>query len=383
MVYSKSDEDEIFNNLYDNYFIKTESDADICHTEDIKNVYRLYIDKKNIGINSFIAFLINKGCIRLKGGLWKKLLIKTDVLETIVETNNKKLLLDQVRHKINELHMIESKLIMEIMMIKNETNKCANDNIELDFTKKNVYTITYADPELVQKIDCTESKVHHLSELFINLIELCCSKCLTIQPDLDLSIYTRLERLDVSKSSINKLFIMPNLIYLKCNNTDICSLPLMPKLEFVNINDTHIEHLDETMNNIKELYCSNTLITCIPSTYTKLNVLHCDNLYIDSVSPSFKDLIEISISYTNIVNIPKTFTKLKILKCNDTNITNLPIELDQLEYIDVHNVPRYDDDITWDIINNAIDHIPECFTKIKTLICTNTKIQQKIDNLIT
>ena len=61
MVYSKDSEEEIFNKIFNNYFIKTNSDADVCYTEDIKNIYNLYVDKKNIGINSFIVFLVKNG----------------------------------------------------------------------------------------------------------------------------------------------------------------------------------------------------------------------------------------------------------------------------------------------------------------------------------
>lgn len=377
MVYSKDSEEEIFNKIFNNYFIKTNSDADVCYTEDIKNIYNLYVDKKNIGINSFIAFLVKNGCVKLKGGVWNRLLIKTDVIETIEKTDNKKELLKQVRHKINELKMLESKLLFEIMEIKSETNKCFDNNISLDLSKKNIYTISHNEPELVYKIVCIDSKVHSFSELFINLIELNCSRCTNLPSDIDLSLYKNLQYLNISNSSIDTLYPMKNLIHLICNNTDISALPYMENIETLDISNTHIERLDENMVNINELYCSNTLLTSIPNTLINLEILKCDNLYIDTLSHNFINLSELSICNTNIIEVPKTYTKLKVLLCHNTNMRNLPIELASLEYLDIHNVPRYDDDITWELINEAIDHIPETFKNLKTLIYNDSKLDKK------
>lgn len=377
MVYNKDSENELFNKIFDNYFIKTDSEADICKTEDIKKIYNMYVDKKNIGINSFIAFLISKGCIKLKGGIWNKLLIKTDVIDTIEITNNKKELLSQIRHKINELKLLENKLLFEIMEIKSNTNKCFEQNLTLDYTKRNVYSITHNEPELVYKIICNGAKIQHIDNLFINLVELNCSNCLNLPSDIDLSIYKNLKILDISNSSIDTLYPMDNLTQLTCKYTDISYLPLMKNLESLDISNTHIDILDPNMVKIYELYCSNTLITHIPESYINLEILKCDNLYIDNISPNFINIVELSISNTNIIEIPSSYKKLKVLSCYNTNMKNLPEELTSLEYLDVHNVPRYDDDITWELINEAIDHIPNTFTNLKTLICNDSKLDKK------
>lgn len=89
MVYKKDSEETIFNNIFDSYFIKTDSELDECTMEDVKHIYKLYVDKKNIGINSFVAYLINKGCIRNKS-IWNKLLVKSNMISIIDETNDKK-----------------------------------------------------------------------------------------------------------------------------------------------------------------------------------------------------------------------------------------------------------------------------------------------------
>lgn len=378
MVYKKEEEEEIFNKIFTKYFIKTESLQDICYIDEIKNIYKLYVDKKNIGINSFLAYLIKKGCVK-KGTQWMKLLINSDMKKIIEQTNSKKEQLKIVQQKIQELKMIENKLLGEILNIKSEMID-DDEKIILDYKDKTIHIIDYMEHELVKIIYCQNSKVYSFSPLFINLVELYCSKCLYIKPDIDLSIYSNLSILDISHSSVSVLYPMNNIKYLNCEYTDIQYLPDMPNLEYLYINNTHIEKLNEGNINVKELYCSNTLITSIPETYSKLKKLYCDNDYIELLSDNFVELVELSIDNTNIINIPNTFIQLKKLICSKTNMRELSDKLINLEYIDINNTPRFDDDISWEEINGSISSIPITYKKLKYLNIKNTKITIDIKN---
>lgn len=374
MVYKKDSEETIFNNIFDSYFIKTDSELDECTMEDVKHIYKLYVDKKNIGINSFVAYLINKGCIRNKS-IWNKLLVKSNMISIIDETNDKKNQLKLVRQKIKELKMIENNLLADILKIKSEILNDKDGMIILDYTDKTIHTIDYEEQEMVKIIYCGESKVHTFSPLFINLVEIYCNNCLYIQPEFDFSIYSKLEHLDISYASINTLYDMENLKYLRCDHTDVRILPELKNIEYLNISNTHIELLNENYKNIEALYCSNTLITKIPKEYTKLKTLHCNNIYIETLHETYIELEELNVENTNISIIPNTFTKLKKLICSKTNLKPLPEELVNIEYLDIHDTPRYDDDITWEQMNESVDTIPITYKKLKNLIITNTKIK--------
>ncbi len=111
---------------------------------------------------------------------------------------------------------------------------------------------------------------------------------------------------------------------------------------------------------LKELYINYNNITEIPSELTNLEYLDCSMNYIKELPDTLKNLKVLKCFDNQLTSVPETYTSLKEVWAFNNNITGLPKELTKLETL-------------W-VSNNKLSDIPETYTCLIELICYNNLI---------
>ena len=122
---------------------------------------------------------------------------------------------------------------------------------------------------------------------------------------------------------------------LGINNLNISNLCDLPKLTHLYCNNTNIENIPSTFTELKVLMCPRKMKN-LPNTLTKLEILDCVNCNeMTTIPNTFTQLRKLNCSYCdNITNIPNTFTNLTELDCTECSLINtIPKELINLKKI--------------------------------------------------
>lgn len=237
-------------------------------------------------------------------------------------------------------------------------------------------------PSSLLELDCGNNKLESLPSLPKNLQILRCGKNLlsslpTLPSSLKIlickensiqkipSIPSNITKLDVSGNLIETLPKLPsNLKFLDCSN-----LPLKTKISFPSNLETlicknlNLTNLDFNFLKLKNLDCSNNLITEIPFMY-KLESLNCSNNNIEvlNVPPNLKvleaksshireiDMFHNKLQYINVSDnllhfLPKLPPSLLFLSFNSNPMLNIPAFPSSLRFISYYNTYFAEDSI--------------------------------------
>lgn len=165
--------------------------------------------------------------------------------------------------------------------------------------------------------------------------------------------------IDISLQSItilptNLASIYPNLKKLKCNTSQLSSLPLLPpKIEIIHCENNNIESLSGEClpNTITELYLSHNSITNLPLFLpNSLKILDC--------------------SHNKLTELPICITYLPLLEklvCSDNALTTLPILPNSLHWLQ--------------ICSNQITELNSLPTNLTHLLINNNQLLKLPDTL--
>jgi uncharacterized repeat protein (TIGR01451 family) len=180
----------------------------------------------------------------------------------------------------------------------------------------------------------------------------------------------------LNMTSIDGIQYFDNLLFLKCVNTPITSLPQLPstliKL-WCNINQ--LTSLPGLPNSLMYLACDNNQISNLPSLPTTLKELSCGANLIDSL-PQLPLLLEDLICNNNqLTHLPILPNSLSFLECSNNTITALPTLSSSLYYLgckynlltDLPLLPNSLNSLYCDF--NAITNLPPLPSSLSILIC--------------
>lgn len=395
-MYSKDNEESIFSNLYDKYFIYSENDT-IPYAE-LKTIYIKEI-KDVKGIRSFLSYLKDRGHDK-KNNIMFNMLIKNseiskeenmDEQEVHMEEDKPRYKrnardedidcdtveeeLKQLMKESNDLKRKEEEINKKIKLIKNKKSKTKTSDIIISFVKNNDY-ITRVENTLI--FDRNIKYVSNIEDAE-NIDAIICNSCSDIMTiDFSFRPFINLIEIDCSYSCISE--IDDNLIHLKrlvCNNTIIAEIPAtLTKLTNITCSSTFITEIPE-LPNLTYLVCDNSLINNIDADCKSIKILNCSHTNLDYLDSSFENIEELNCSYTKITSIPSSYTKLKILNCSNTNMENLPDTLINIKELNCSYVPNYlDNNLTFEKIYRSISYISTNYTNLKILVCKFTRIKE-------
>ncbi len=213
----------------------------------------------------------------------------------------------------------------------------------------------------LKELELTYFNISKIPQELINSIRNLFISDNTITKISDLSMFNKLEILDISRNDLKHLPLLPSsIIELNCEHNklqDIKPLINCKKIERINVSNNLIEDLltsgeFDKLNNLDILECSFNKLKYIPNILS-LNKIVCNDNNITQIENS-KKIKYIDCRNNNITQIGK-FRKLKELYCNNNNINKIDYS-ENLEFIDCYNNNL-----------NIIDYYP----KLKELICDN------------
>lgn len=239
-------------------------------------------------------------------------------------------------------------------------------------------------PKLPPKLTLLNVKDNHLTllkNLPNTLQTLNCSKNDIVEMTQKLS---HLKILDISKNRVNKLYLSPNLIELKCKYNQLFHLDLknLSKLTVLNVAHNPITKLDNLPKSLVKFNFSDTLIHQIPYLNKDLQVLKFNNCGINECKYLPPNLTYLSCHHNNLVKLPTLPSKLEYLNisynriesllrlpsnviivlCQDNQISNISNFPSSLKFISYHdnpletNIPKELQPLSNKIITEVIEY---------------------------
>jgi hypothetical protein len=296
-----------FKNNYQEYFINLVYLN--CSNTDIEYISENLINLKVLNCNNTKLFELPETLINL---------------EYLNIFNTNILILPKTFTKLKELHA-DGTFLEKISKNLINLNKITINNT-------NINKIKYY--EKLEYLDCHNSYIDNID---INTIQNI--KYLNISNTLIESNQFIDESL-VSKWTNNN-YTFNNLIYLDCSNTNLIKLPKkLNNLKYLNISNTLIEDISYLeLNNLNILYANHTILKKLNYNTIELIILDLsNNKIIKTIPKTLRNITILNISNTyNIKKISNKINKLEYLDCSNSNITKIPIVLNNLYYLNIIN----------------------------------------------
>jgi hypothetical protein len=135
-----------------------------------------------------------------------------------------------------------------------------------------------------------------------------------------------------------------DILILKIQYRDITILPDITRfknLKELYCNDNKLSCLPTLPKSLEILHCGNNTLTCLPTLPQSLEILYCYNNKLTCL-PTLPQSLELLNCYNNILtSFPTLPQKLKKIHCSNNKLTCLPILPENLQIFHYFNNPIY------------------------------------------
>ena len=202
------------------------------------------------------------------------------------------------------------------------------------------------------------------------------------------------KEIDASSKNITSIPILPNLVYLNCDNNQLKTLPELPRLvklycdnnqlssipsspllEFLSCNGNRNISIQQ-QDRLVKLYCDNTGITfdILNNVSPILEFLSCNGNQLTSIPLAFDStLLELSCD-NNLLGHIQEYPLLEFLSCANNQLSSLPELPTLIELICSNNqltrIPEYPLLEFLACSNNQLEYLPN-FPQLLELHCSN------------